>query len=249
MKDFASLVAEAWDAPFSGWDFSWLIGRETTQPFSWNYAAMASTRMRAAHAVLDMGTGGGEFFANLGPFPETVCATEGYPSNVPIARARLEPLGVNVVQTFQDDALPFEDGSFDLVLNRHESFSADEVQRILKPGGLFLTQQVGGKNAARLNKLLEDRPEHIYSPWDLRRAGNLILEAGLDILQEREEFPETVFTDIGAVVYYLKTIPWQIEGFEPKKYMPQLARIDQMIRRDGKLVVPLHRFMIEASQS
>lgn len=246
MKNFATLVAEAWEAPFSGWDFSWLYGREITQPSSWDYPALVKARIRDAQSVLDMGTGEGEFFAHLAPFPSVAFATEGFPPNVPIAQARLEPLGVEVVQTFQDGSLPFEDASFDLVLNRHESFSAEEVERILKPGGLFLTQQVGGKNAARLNKLLEDRPEHIYSPWDLRRASNQILDAGIDILQEQEEFPETIFTDIGAVVYYLKTVPWQIEGFEPAKFMPQLARIDQMIRRDGKLVIPMHRFFIEA---
>jgi len=30
------------------------------------------------------------------------------------------------------------------VINRHESFSASEVFRVLKPGGIFVTQQVGG---------------------------------------------------------------------------------------------------------
>jgi SAM-dependent methyltransferase len=246
MRDLAALVNKAWNAHFTGWDFSGQGIRETGQFTSWDYPALASERMQNAPSVLDLGTGDGEFFACMAPFPTRAYATEGSPSNVPLARARLEPLGVHVIQTFQDGSLPFEDGLFDLVLNRHESYSASEIQRILKPGGVFLTQQMGGKNAARLNKLIQNRPEHIFSPWDLRHAHQQILEAGLIILQEHEEFPQAVFKDIGAVVCYLKTIPWQIEDFTPAQYMPQLTRIDQMIRRDGKLEVPLHHFLIEA---
>jgi SAM-dependent methyltransferase len=246
MRNLAALVAKAWNAPFSGWDFSGQGIRESGQFTNWDYPALALARIKNAASVLDMGTGDGEFFAGLAPFPTWAYATEGSPPNIPLAQARLEPLGVHVVQTFQDGSLPFEDAFFDLVLNRHESYSASEIQRILKPGGLFLTQQMGGKNAARLNKLIQNRPEHIFSSWDLRHAHQQIQEAGLAILQEYEEFPQAVFKDIGAVVCYLKTIPWQIEDFTPAHYMPQLTRIDQMIQRDGKLDVPLHHFLIEA---
>ncbi|MNJ78400.1 hypothetical protein D3C77_761450 [compost metagenome] len=32
------------------------------------------------------------------------------------------------------------------MINRHEAYSVQELNRILKPGGLFITQQVGGQN-------------------------------------------------------------------------------------------------------
>jgi SAM-dependent methyltransferase len=78
------------------------------------------------------------------PFPELAYATEAYAPNVPVAKKRLEPLGVRVTAIDDDDSLPFDDAGFDLVLNKHESFSPAEVRRILRPGGTFLTQQVGG---------------------------------------------------------------------------------------------------------
>lgn len=85
----------------------------------------------------------GELLSRLRPFPEIVCATEAYAPNVPIAKERLEPLGVRVMAIQDDNSLPFGDAGFDLVLNKHESFSPTEVRRILRPGGTFLTQQVG----------------------------------------------------------------------------------------------------------
>jgi hypothetical protein len=79
-------------------------------------------------------------------------ATEAWPPNVPIAAARLRPLGIPLVQDEcapdnigQDNTergrLPFRDGAFALVANRHEAFLAAEVNRVLSPGGVFITQQ------------------------------------------------------------------------------------------------------------
>ncbi len=70
--------------------------------------------------MLDMGTGGGEFLSSLAPFPPYTCATEAYPPNVPIAKARLEPLGIEVFQISEDNFLPIPDNTLDLVINRHE---------------------------------------------------------------------------------------------------------------------------------
>mgnify|MGYP000278906337 CR=1 FL=1 len=54
---------------------------------------------------------------------------------------QLEPLGVQVVhsETALYDLLPFEDGSFDLAINRHSGLNIAEVERVLAPGGTSLT--------------------------------------------------------------------------------------------------------------
>ncbi|RPK04748.1 hypothetical protein FH5_01986 [Priestia endophytica] len=46
--------------------------------------------------------------STLQPFPKTLYATEGYKPNVPIAKERLEPLGVKVVQLHEDNKLTFK---------------------------------------------------------------------------------------------------------------------------------------------
>ena len=101
-----------------------------------------------------MGTGGGELLSELIPLPRHACATEGYELNLPVATKKLEPLGVKVFQYEKDDDLPFKDEEFELIINRHESYSPKEVCRILELGGYFITQQVGGRNDALLRKLI-----------------------------------------------------------------------------------------------
>ncbi|HDR3658431.1 TPA: class I SAM-dependent methyltransferase [Bacillus cereus] len=222
---FLTLLESA-NTNFSGWDFSFISEtiRMKSEPLSWSYGSIAFLLMQRAKSMLDMGTGGGEFLSMLQPFPSTIYATEGYAPNVPIARKKLEPLGVTVVEVINDTVLPFQDGQFDFIINQHESYAASEVKRILSPHGVFLTQQVGG----------------------LEAACSELEENGFTILDAKEEFPFQRFYDIGAIVYYLKAIPWQIPDFTVERYYKELYRIHEIILQKGYFDVKQHRFIIKA---
>lgn len=245
-NSFDELVRDGLKLSFSGWDFS-AIGRRWTwsQP-GWNYSELVRQRMTGIRRLLDMDTGGGELLASLSPLPPETYATEGFLPNVPIARQYLEPLGVQIVADYYDEHIPFEDGFFDLVINRHGSFDGDELYRLLCKGGVFLTQQVGGENNIRLNELIQDEVSFKYSYWTLAECTRWLSEAGFCILQAKEEYPEEVFLDIGAVVFYLRVISWQIEDFDVDKYRSKLYAIHKSIQREGKLVTYGHRLLVEA---
>src|SRR5208283_3830117 len=128
-QDYDALVHEAASQPFAGWDFSYIEGRYTEEEPSWDYREIVVERMKDTRSMLDLGTGGGEFLGSLGPLPPATFATEAYPPNLAIARRRLEPLGVKVVQTSRGDELSLPTGFFELVIDRHESLDAREVFR------------------------------------------------------------------------------------------------------------------------
>ncbi len=245
---FEKLVDEAWKHEFSGWDFSFIHGRMVESAPSWDYRQIVLDRIKDAKSLLDLDTGGGEFFSTLQPFPPETCATEGYPPNVAIAKSRLEPLGVKVVDTHAMTQLPFGENSFDLVINRHGGLLASEFRRILKPGGRFITQQVGGRNCVRLNEALQAQPDFLSSVWTMELAARQLEDGGLRIVERKEEFPKTEFKDIGAVVYYLKAISWQVSDFSIEKYYDQLGEIHNIIQETGKFSVEQHRFYIEAQK-
>lgn len=252
-RSFDKIVAEAERAPFSGWDFSWLKGRYVEGTVSWNYRQRVLHRIRSAKRLLDMGTGGGEFLSSLQPFPEQSFATEGYPPNVAIARSLLAPLGVRVLPIVGAE-LPFEDGFFDLIINRHEGYAPSEVYRVLAPGGFFLTQQVGARNNIELYELLDlkslgkttfsARPE-----WIMDYAVGELGEVGFHILVQKEKFPVSRFFDVGALVYILKAIPWDVPNFTVDGYRKRLRKIHRLIQREGSLEVTSHRFLIEARKN
>ena len=201
--------------------------------------------MQESHSMLDMGTGGGERLAGLVPLPVETFATEAYAPNVPIASARLEPLGVTVVAAKSDEDLPLDDDQFDLVINRHERFAAAEVWRILRPGGLFITQQVGERMNIELNEWLEGSPVET-GPSRLEGSVRHLRNVGFDIVDTREAFPTTAFHDVGAIVYYLKAIPWTVPGFDVETHRDQLVSIHNHIQSNATFVVTGHYYFIEA---
>ncbi|MEE6182606.1 class I SAM-dependent methyltransferase [Bacillus pretiosus] len=247
---FLTLLESA-NTNFSGWDFSFIseTGRMKSEPLSWSYGSTAFQLMQHAESMVDMGTGGGEFLSMLQPFPSTIFATEGYAPNVPIARKKLEPLGVTVIEVTDDTALPFQDGQFNLIINQHESYAASEVKRILSPNGIFFTQQVGGLDCAELNEQFNTPLNSEFASWSLEAACCELKENGFTILEEKEEFPFQRFYDIGAIVYYLKAIPWQIPDFTVEGYNEELYRIHEIILQKGYFDVKQHRFMIKAIRS
>jgi hypothetical protein len=167
--------------------------------------------------------------------------------NVPIARRRLAPLGVRVFDTTEsgDEPLPFTDGTFDLVVSRHESYAPSEVRRVLVSGGTFVTQQVGGRDLEELNHAL-GAPPHTYRQWNLAAATDELERAGFEVLEWREELLPGTFYDIGAVVLYLRIIPWQIPGFDLADYDQTLRSLHAMMESGTPLKVNGHRFLVIA---
>jgi SAM-dependent methyltransferase len=246
---FLNYLQAEYKHPFSGWDFSYLNGRliEDLSALTWDYRAAIEARLPSIRSLLDMGTGGGEFLASLKPLPEDTCATEGYGPNIPLARQRLEPLGVQVYEVNEDLQLPLEDERFDLVIDRHEAYVPGEVYRVLKSGGLFLNQQVdGASHLDDFNHALGAPAGQNWPHWQLPYAVKELIEAGFEILEQAEARPVVRFSDVGAIAYYLKAISWQINDFSVEKYLPQLEALHEQIQHTGPLEVHSHYFFIVA---
>lgn len=255
--DFERLISEAERQPFSGWDFGYLRGRYVEAKPSWDFGREAKRLVETSRSMLDVGTGGGEFLSSLGPLPVICCATEGYPPNSRIALKRLGPIGASVVFTFCDEngvepqrgALPFREGTFDLVIDRHENFIAPEVKRVLAHGGTFLTQQVGSANNPELRQFFGISVENVQpgaGEWNLSRAIKETESAGLKTVQKREERMVSRFLDVGAVAYYLKAIPWEVPGFEILTHREKLLEMHQLITKKGSFDVTTTRFFVRA---
>jgi SAM-dependent methyltransferase len=232
---------------FSGWDFSYLDDKwEQARP-PWDYMAQVRALLPGRASLLDLGTGGGEKLLSLRPlWPPRVAATEGYAPNLALARERLEPLGVQVVhsETALYDRLPFEDGAFDLVIDRHSGFNVAEVARVLAPGGTFLTQQVDGTNFADLSAAFDtEQPWTWFTlEWVLERiAGTSLL-----VEQARAWEGKTRFFGVGALVYYLKAVPWTVEGFSVETHLPYLLKLQERLEREGTLAFTEKSMIVQA---
>ncbi len=250
MDDFDSLIQDAERLPFRGWDFGPLGDRwESRGQPPWDLPAIFREHLRTASALLDIGTGGGEFLSTFAPLPPSTYATEAFAPNVGIARARLEPLGVRVLSMREDQRIDLPANSVDLVLDRHESFDPKEVARVLRPDGTFITQQVGGRNQEDLHRRFGVKPELAYNRVDsIHDLAEEVAASGLHIDVAREcTYPER-FHDVGAVVYFLRAAPWEVPGFSVKRFRPILEDIHSEIERRGYWELTAHRLLLVATK-
>ncbi len=82
--------------------------------------------------------------------------------------------------------------------------------------------------------------------WNLAFAIQQLNHSGWQIIEQQEAFHNTRFHDVGAIVYYLKAIPWEVPDFSVEKYFDKLVKIRDLIRQHGPVDVPFHSFFIVA---
>lgn len=247
-EQFKSYLKNEEKQVFQGWDFSYLHGRWDGEHIPWDYKKILLSYLKAEHKLLDMGTGGGEFLLTLDhPFYNTA-VTEAYPPNVAICQEKLKPLGITVRQVFDDAVLPFEDASFDIIINRHEAYDIGEVNRILKTGGYFITQQVGAKNNADLSEKLINNFKLSYPNHDLKHNIKAFKNNGFEIIQSEESFTPIRFYDTGALVYFAKIIEWEFPNFSVDACFENLCEIKKELNKVGYIEGTEHRFLIVAKK-
>jgi SAM-dependent methyltransferase len=206
-----------------------------------------SKRLASVSAACDVDTGGGEVLAGVASFPPTMVATESWPPNAALATKLLHPRGVVLVVTRDQAWLPFADGAFDLVTSRHPiAVRWGEIERVLRPGGTYLAQQIGPGTVSEL-------VEHFIGPqprkWadchpDTQRAQ--AQAAGLQIVDLRMERTRCEFFDVGAVIYFLRKVVWTVPDFTVQRYRERLRELHERIEAEGPFVAHSSRILVEA---
>ncbi|WP_223632677.1 class I SAM-dependent methyltransferase [Planococcus sp. 4-30] len=126
----------------NGWDFSQL--QVSVNGTGWQFNDEVIKRCNKTKILLDIGTGGGENLLALAP---TVLLAVGIDSSngmIDSAKENLKKMKLANLRFVKMDSenLFFPPDFFDVVTSRHAPFDSNEVARVLKSGGVFLTQQV-----------------------------------------------------------------------------------------------------------
>ena len=236
-------------AHIRGWDFSHIHGRYTEQEdLPWDYRSLILSHLRPEMQLLDIDTGGGEFLLSLEHPHENTAATENYPPNVALCAETLPPLGIDFRPGSGRQTLPFTDSRFDLVINRHGDFCPREIYRVLKPGGLFITQQVGAENDRELVRLLCGETPLPFPDQYKKIASRQFREAGFEILREDECFRPIRFFDIGALVWFARIISWEFPDFSVDTHLSSLLEAQALLEQQGAIEGSTHRFLLVAKK-
>ena len=229
---------------FSGW----ILPTAPTRlgpPQPWDYEARARELLTGARSVLDLGTGGGERFAEIcTDYSGRAVATEEWDVNARVAADRLTPLGIDTVRA-TTQTLPFRDATFAVVLDRHEALTPLEVARVLAAGGTVLTQQVW-RNWPELDAFFPRRTDfgdhfHAYQQG--------FSDAGLEIMDAREDDVPYAFSDLGEFVLQLSITSWVVPDFDPLgRDLEALLAFETAVMKPEGFDVSEGRYIIEASK-
>lgn len=104
--------------------------------------------------------------------------------------------------------LEFPESFFDLVTCRHSPFSAKEVYRVLAPGGVFLTQQVGEEDKRSLKAFFGRGQHGGAAPGTLlRRCLGELHEAGFTKIEWEESDTAEYYEQYEDLLFLLLHTP------------------------------------------
>lgn len=250
----AELLEPDFLQPFQGWDFSYLTNRRIplgSPP--WDYETLAVDLLKRSKSVLDLDTGGGELLSKLlrlSSFIGEVHASEAHKPNLTLAQRNLHSYGVMVHDTSATTSvLPRH--RFYLILNRHGgSIDCEEAYGLLTSGGLYLTQQVGEQTNRELRKAFGGEMTRVRSFSSSLSVAAQMLEAAGFVIRSCDEHTYMVrFVDVGAMVYYLKAVPWEVPGFHYRNHLKKLLEIYKKAELRGyALDSTFHSFFVVAQK-
>lgn len=169
------------------------------------FIAAASGHIRLGTVVVDLGTGPGTVPMVLAwhePAPELIVAMDISPAMVRLARQNTRSLpNVQVLRASTRRRLPLREGSCDLVLRRLAPALPEEVQRVLRPGGIYLRFTYGPDHWREVYDALPDIPRP--TPRGTRQHPER---------EGAEFFSEVVTERQGGIQYY--TIHDIVDGLE-----------------------------------
>jgi SAM-dependent methyltransferase len=228
-----------------GWDFSRV--RDALDPVPWDYGEVVRRYLKPTDRVLDVGTGGGERFLALAADFGTGVGIDSDAAMVQTAREnRPASLAARVSFRLMDAAeLGLLDASFDVVLNRHSEIYPNEITRVLRADGTFITQQVGRQNTLNLLAAFGWGPESFGEGWgqEMHVLCRQFQQMGCSIVARGEYDVRYWFLDVESFVFWLKAAPLP-EEFDMEKHWRSVDRALEAYRTPKGIETNEHRELL-----
>ncbi len=208
IKELAAITSQ-----WRGWDLLQLKTRRA--PVPWRLQDAAAEVLAGRESVLDMGSGDGRVLASLADSFMRGIGVDVSKTRVDRARLSL-PMKLRMRVHFtraSAHAVPAPDATFQMVLNRHAPLFPEEIDRVLIPGGVFLTQQIGEQNARAITGAFDEaRGTAVGSRAGLQenqlpRTFEVLSSSGYEVLKHEQYDVPFVFGDAASLLFWMQAVP------------------------------------------
>ena len=233
-------------ARWRGWDLVQLRTRRA--PVPWRMDEVASSVLTGRETVLDAGCGNGRLLALLA---ERFVRGIGIDvSRSRIERARLAlPMKLRMRVHFtrgSAHAVPAPNETFQLVLSRHAPLFPEEIDRVLAPGGVLITQQIGDQNARAIHAVFDEaRGPLPQEPFEtsILRGFSALNDRGYKTLRKEQYDVPFVFADAASMLFWLQAVP--VPGdFDIERDAATVGEILRRIATPNGIVTNEHRHLL-----
>ena len=121
--------------------------------------------------------------------------------------------------------------------------------KVLKPKGIFITQQVGAENDRELVELLlNEIPPLPFPKQYLHKVQQAFEKKGFTTLEAEEVYRPIKFWNVGALVWFAHIIEWEFPNFDVKKCLLNLYHAQEVLEKNGVIEGRIHRFLYVAQK-
>jgi len=232
-----------------GWDFSRV--RDGRAPVLWKYVDVVRQYLKPTDRVLDIGTGGGEIFFSLAPYFGEGVGIDQNRAMIETAQRNLFASSIENISLMRMDGkdLQFNAEEFDVVLLRHLRVYVNEIVRVLRPGGYFITQMVGQRSSLNILDAFGWTPDSFGPDWwqPVAELAEQFRLHGCHIVAQAEYDVPYWFHDIESFIFWIMSVPWP-EDIELEKHWQNINRILETAQTKRGIETNEHRGLLIAQK-
>jgi ubiquinone/menaquinone biosynthesis C-methylase UbiE len=221
----------------------WSSGKPDTSTTWGDIYINLSKELTGKENVLDIGTAEGLLFMNLAKKAKKCVGIDIEPEMISLAKANAKKQGVKNIEFLVMDAdkLKFPRGIFDYVVAKHCSINLEEISKILKDGGIFITQQVAENDKVNLKKAFGRGQD--FGKKTNTRLNRYVTQAkkhSFVVIKKKTSNTVKIFKDKAELEDYLSKTP-SVPNFGSKK---DYLILDKFIGKKKKLKSNTARFLL-----
>lgn len=208
MSNYQAIYKKA--AGKKGWVFE--ESENTPRECLWGdlYDYVIKTFPLKGKVILDIGTGEGLKFMKLSLYILSGIGIDTEPKMISLAERYRESRNLYNLRflVMNSNKIQLQDEFFDIVTCRHAPFSLKEVYRLLKPKGIFITQQVHERDKQNLKELF-GRGQNFKQPSDkyLKQIIRAAKKIGFKKITHKFSNLNYYFNSRQHLINYLKMSP------------------------------------------
>ena len=209
-----------------GWSFN-KINYECEQEVDFNYYEQVEKHIKNKTVMLDVGCGSGEKACKFFVKANKIFMIDTEIEMLKKAKQNVLKLTENTQQKFNllkangSTKLKFEDESFDMVVSRHCGVNMAEAFRVLKKGGIFISQDIDKKDCWELKQIF-NRGQCFDNKISVKeKTLKQILKLGFSKIEVLNFSQTEYYKTKEDLIFLLKRTPI-LNGFDEQKDMTKL---------------------------